>query len=362
MKLLIVDDQRSVHLYLDKVLAQADLGPPQILHAYGGQEALSLLRAEPVDLMLLDIEMPGMDGLSLLRALPTLPQPAPWVVILTAYGEFAYARAALQGGVKDYLLKPIAQDELLPKLRSLAAAREAEQLRALSQLFERCCARIAQRGAIPEGMAPEIACPAYVVCRTAPAAAPSLDALPVAFRSDVPQGAHLLSLLIPEEGAMDALLAGLQAMDGPPGVSAPQAALSMLAQATHEALTAPDAPADDAHILARIRQHIDAHYGEDLSLERMAAQFFISRFQISRLFKRQYGVNYQEYVMRVRMEAAASMLRGSRLRLYEVSEQVGFEQASHFSSAFKRHFGQSPREYRQAHGQKGPSGPAPGWE
>lgn len=352
MRLLIVDDQQSVHLYLEKVLSLSGLGIREILHAYDGQEAMDLLRTHPVELMLLDIEMPRMDGIALLRNLPTLPAPRPWVVILTAYDEFEYARAALQSGAKDYLLKPIDQAELVGKLKTLTELLREEQKERLRHLFAQQCARLAQHPDLPEGPPPESACPTYAICCLPASSARLLDRLPVEERLHKPQNGNLFALLIPAENELPNMVQILHAAHEPFGISQPYATPSRLPHALREALAAAMSLHDGTHIVARIRQYIDEHYGEELSLEEISSRFFISKFQLSRLFKKQYQVNYHDYVTQVRMKAAADLLRHSSLRLYEVSERVGYEQASHFSSVFKRYYAQSPRDYRQAHQSK----------
>ena len=70
MKLLVVDDQHSVHMYLQKALDFSALGFDDVLHAQNGVQALALIRAHHPQIMLLDIQMPQMNGLQLLEALP----------------------------------------------------------------------------------------------------------------------------------------------------------------------------------------------------------------------------------------------------------------------------------------------------
>ena len=66
MKLLIVDDQNSVHMFFEKMLSADAFGLTRILHAYNGKEALELLEAKKPDIMMLDVKMPVMDGMEAL--------------------------------------------------------------------------------------------------------------------------------------------------------------------------------------------------------------------------------------------------------------------------------------------------------
>ncbi len=118
MKLLIVDDQNSVHMFFEKMLSADAFGLTRILHAYNGKEALELLEAKKPDIMMLDVKMPVMDGMETLCRIKEMGICV-HTIILSAYNEFEYARQALLYDVKDYLLKPIDWKEVSDLLTSL---------------------------------------------------------------------------------------------------------------------------------------------------------------------------------------------------------------------------------------------------
>ena len=105
MKLLITDDQNSVHMFFDRMLNYEELGITQVFHAGNGEEALGIIKEEWPELMLLDIRMPVLDGLELLEKLQEFTFEHR-VMILSAFSEFEYAKRCMQFGVREYLLKP----------------------------------------------------------------------------------------------------------------------------------------------------------------------------------------------------------------------------------------------------------------
>jgi YesN/AraC family two-component response regulator len=107
----------------------------------------------------------------------------------------------------------------------------------------------------------------------------------------------------------------------------------------------------------KVREYVQLHYGEDLSLHTVSQLFAIDRFQLSRAFKQQFNVNYWTYVTQVRMEKAAEMLTGTDLKNSVIAAATGFVDESHFSRAFKKYYGMTPREFRQSKG--GPSAVIP---
>lgn len=118
MKLLIVDDQQSVHLFLEKMIHWDTLGITHIEHAYNGMEALESIEKNPPTIMLLDIKMPLLDGLQLVNELNSRQLPLK-IILLSAYAEFEYARLAMSLGIRDYLLKPIDPNEVQEKIQVL---------------------------------------------------------------------------------------------------------------------------------------------------------------------------------------------------------------------------------------------------
>ncbi|CAM4412827.1 response regulator [Paenibacillus alkaliterrae] len=100
--------------------------------------------------------------------------------------------------------------------------------------------------------------------------------------------------------------------------------------------------------IRQIKKYVDANCEADLSLQTVADRFDIDRFRLSREFKLEWGENYWTYVTRIRMEQAAAYLKETNWRNGMIAERTGYCDESHFSRAFKKHFGLSPREYRSA--------------
>ena len=108
MKILVVDDEALARERMLRLLAR--LAPDaQVFEAGGGEQALELAAARQPDLLLLDIRMPGMDGLEVASRLQSQAQ-APAIVFCTAYDE--YALDALDKQAVAYLLKPVREEKL----------------------------------------------------------------------------------------------------------------------------------------------------------------------------------------------------------------------------------------------------------
>jgi len=99
-------------------------------------------------------------------------------------------------------------------------------------------------------------------------------------------------------------------------------------------------------IIARAKQFISDHQTDDLSLEKVASAVHTSKFYFCKIFKRETGINFTDYLSRVRLERAKNLLLNPNLRVSEIAYEVGFQSLTHFNRVFKRILGRSPTDYR----------------
>ena len=120
---LLVDDDAAITTVLGSLLKQEGFS---VAVASSGREALSVLEKRPVDVMLTDLRMPGMDGMALLKHVSKASPDVP-IVVLSAHGTVALAVDAMKAGAADFLTKPFEREEVLFVLKkALAASSSAE--------------------------------------------------------------------------------------------------------------------------------------------------------------------------------------------------------------------------------------------
>ncbi len=115
MQVLIVDDEQPLRSAIRRALALEGYG---VSEAASGEEAISTLQTSRADAILLDVLMPGIDGLEVCRRLRAAGDTTP-VLMLTARETVSDRVAGLDAGADDYLVKPFALEELLARLRAL---------------------------------------------------------------------------------------------------------------------------------------------------------------------------------------------------------------------------------------------------
>ncbi|WP_166245471.1 response regulator transcription factor [Paenibacillus turpanensis] len=100
--------------------------------------------------------------------------------------------------------------------------------------------------------------------------------------------------------------------------------------------------------IAKIKQYIEAHYRENISLKSIAAKFYMNPVYLGQLFRKSYGLYFNEFLLQFRVQEAKKLLRTSELRIYEIAGLVGFSNADYFVTQFEKVEGKTPSEYRSA--------------
>lgn len=96
----------------------------------------------------------------------------------------------------------------------------------------------------------------------------------------------------------------------------------------------------------KIKQFVDSHYTENISLKSIAAKFYMNPVYLGQLFKKTYGIYFKDYLLQVRIKEAKKLLRQSELKIYEIAEKVGFNNTDYFVTMFGKFEKLTPSEYR----------------
>lgn len=99
--------------------------------------------------------------------------------------------------------------------------------------------------------------------------------------------------------------------------------------------------------IQKIKSYIEMNYSQNMSLKSIAAQFYVNPVYLGQLFKKTYGVYFNEFLLQLRVNEAKKLLRQScAMRVYEIAEKVGFSNADYFVTQFEKIEHMTPTEYR----------------
>ena len=118
MRVLLVDDEEELVLTLSERLVLRGIDAVGVTT---GVDALSRIKDSEFDVVVMDVKMPGMDGLEVMRAMKSI-RPGIQVILLTGRGSEKESEIGLQQGAFDYLVKPINIEDLIAKMKEAMAA------------------------------------------------------------------------------------------------------------------------------------------------------------------------------------------------------------------------------------------------
>ncbi len=259
--IVIVEDETYIRKGMVVTTPWDQLGCKVIGEAGDGQEGYELIKKLKPDIVITDVNMPIMDGIEMLKRLEGSSNTE--YIIISGYNDFAYAQQAIKLGVRDYLLKPIDDDDFYITIRKVILS--IEKKRIITRQQERSLL-------IQEGK----------------------------------------EILAEEEGF--------------------------------------DVNQDSRQIyVMNAMEWIEDHYSENIGISDAAQELKISESYLSRLFKSHMGFTFVEYLTDYRIREAIELLKDHHIKIYEVSERVGYNDPKYFGILFKKKIGVSPITFKNSY-------------
>jgi len=252
-KVVIIDDEPLIVEGLSRSIPWERWNCKVVGFGYNGIEGMEVIRREKPAIVISDISMPKMDGLTMIAGLKS-EFPYMQVAILTGYREFTYAQEAIRLGVSAFLLKPSKMDELYEAIENMT-----EKLKLFHIEEEQ-----------PEAVTEEA-----------------------------------------EEE--DSVLYNSEANN---------------------------------FVVTKALEYIKEHSRERIQLADVADHCYVSQWHLSKLLNKHTGENFSVALNKARIAEAKELLQDPSRRIYDIAEEVGFQDLAHFSRVFKKLEGISANEYR----------------
>lgn len=341
-KVLLVDDEELERKVLGFTLQNSGL-PIQILgEASNGREALAIVHQTVPDLIIMDIKMPGINGIEATRQIKAY-YPAMEVIILTAYGKFSYSQRAIKAQATDYLLKPIQPQQLIDAVKLAIDRLSRKNLYSGPSLDLTGLEEQVKTGNLEEAkrefsLLLELLSDADPNPITARLNSFGLRVLIIVIQAVLTTGADPAKVSRLEHELVQDLphiasLASLKAW----GELVLERCVSLLT--TNHSF-------NDQTLVHKAIDYIERNYACDISLDLVAAHVHLSTAYLSRIFNKKIGMGFSEYLAQIRLKEAKRRLRTSDETIDQIAEATGFSSNSYFSAVFKKHEGVTPSEYR----------------
>lgn len=360
---LIADDENVERAVVKFLLEQHFPDQFQILQAANGKEALGLVKSNHIDVLLSDIQMPFLSGIELAKEARTI-QPDVELLFFSGFDDFEYVQSALILRAVNYVLKPLdpeqfcqAVSEILSRLDTLyAVPDETRSYYALTFAADSPSAE--QTGDS------ELSDPALLKQIELAVQLKQFDQIAsltneLLGRCTAPSGRSHVYICHLAADLLQIIIEGISDLDTADFDSAAeeiytfrqfsdirqtvQHYLDLLLQKLHQEMDAPN------YAVHRVKQYIEEHYQEELTLSFLSDQVYLSPNYLSNMFTKVTGCSLNKYIKRVRMKKSRTFLIDTNMKIADIGKAVGYPTSSYFIKTFQAMYGVTPMNYRLEH-------------
>lgn len=351
VKLMVVDQSPLEGQAFEHILKKNRPNISYAGQAFSGKTGLELAKKTNPDIVFAEILIPEMDGLLMAKKLKEF-FPQILIVILTAADDLNFVEKALRIGVNDYQLKPISHQDLLSTIDTLSAIINNSHLNQplLSNKIPRCykeLLKLFHTGSIQQ---------IFNLTDTL------LSELTVESGGELN---HIRTQLInltteitsaEQNVSLNGLLTIIYKQFLNNIISA-QNTECLLAAFNKFIEKAASIYNQEDHsyrfeVISRIQEIIEFRLNDNITLEGIAGEMFFTPSYLSRLFKKEIGKNFSDYLIDRRLEKAKILLVSTNRTIDSIAQETGYENANSFRRLFKSKIGMSATEYRSSHHQQ----------
>lgn len=395
IKVLIADDEPRIRRGIKNTINWEEEGFELIGEAEDGEEALNMAKEKKPDILLLDICMPFLNGIQLIEELnKVLCNPV--VIIISGHDEFSYTQAALRLKVFDYILKPIdrynfralifkAKEEVILRKKKnekesfnnmilennisylkdnffkawISGKLNSDELKIKMENFNinysnnmgLSLIKILEKNFVGMVNKNERELISYGIINLSKEVMSNFKNLYVFpySSSRVVILCNVESIILWKEILVDLeeKITSLFKID----IIIESSLLSndpMKIKETFNKLKSNVLEkSKKTPIVLEVEKYIEKYYGdEDLSIEKVSNKLGISQTYLTRLLKKELGMNFIDYLTYIRIQNSIELMKEPSIKIYEISRLVGYSTQHYFSSVFKKHIGMSPNDYR----------------
>lgn len=392
-KVLIADDEYIIREGIRSSVDWEEFGMEVIGEAEDGEEAVELALKHQIDILLIDLNMPIMNGLAAMKNLrDELPHCK--MIVISGYDEFHYAQEAIRLQVEDYLLKPVNPEKLKKVLIELKQQMNVEVqqksfLKQAENQIKKNHVQLKERffqewiaGQLTSNEIKEqlqflelsverpvqylvIRLPDYHNNRTylqendrqnylfafENIVTKSLEKIKSAVFRD---RSNLLNVCLWERVTIEQI-AEVEAMikkDLNDNVYCHledvNEDLSDLYHVYARCKEAVDKKTRISPIVKQAQIFVQKHYQDSsLTLERVAGELHVTTVYLSRMMKQELGISYSGLLTQMRIDKAVNLLKTTDMSIREIADKVGYESQHYFSTIFKKLVGVSPKRFKQ---------------
>ncbi|NMF07035.1 response regulator transcription factor [Clostridium beijerinckii] len=396
-KLVIADDEPKIRRGIENILNWSEFGIEIVGQAEDGEIALEIIKENRPDIILLDINMPFLNGLDLLQKLKEIGNSG-IVIIISGYDDFSYAQKALQYNVFDYILKPVSKkniEEIIIKAtnkliekgkennylewvkRQLAENKEVLQKTFFSEWFNN---KLSDEQVLKEMSFFDIEFGRNIGIMVIKIVEKlnvevsvrnwSIELLEFAIANILNDGFKDLELkyifnddkkniiLVSKINDMGWWISSAKEIQKEIykylkcNVLIEQASVfndvfKIKDEYTKIMNSVNEKKKCSSMVLLAIKYIEDNYYSNELSINYISNKLEVTSSYLSKLLKKETGLSFIDYLTKIRIKKAMYIMEDPAVKIYDVAELVGYSNQHYFCRAFKKVVGVSPTEYKR---------------
>jgi two-component system, response regulator YesN len=386
--LVIADDEKNIREGLSRFIDWAELGFNVVMKCEDGDEVIDYINAMSVDVVLCDIRMSRKSGLDVAKYIFENSLNIK-VVLMSGYQEFEYAKKALEYNVVSYIVKPIELEEIKEKFIKIKD--DFDRIKSIKEKMEQEKKKAIEAQNIILKKEGGIYKDVYELLEEIREEAENNRGDQQDFKALIDQQSHLIEYFLEFEkpsiyNTFKDISAKIINMPFNFGLKFLENTLVLLlnrissfyvgltikedlkaeikniskAENYSSALqifekwidTAVNAIEENNNsntelIIKRANKYIEENYMDDLTLEKVAEVVFLSPVYLSKVYKKNMGINFIDYITKIRIERSKELLSNKKLKVYEISNLVGYKNLKYFYKIFKNYTGYTPNTYRE---------------
>ena len=332
---LVADDEKLERDLIRFLLTRDFPGKFRIMEAAHGEEALTLIRQEKVDILLTDVQMPFRSGIELAQEARLLA-PDMEILFFSGFDDFDYVRGALLLRAVNYILKPVNPEEfqqiisgILSQLDSRIITFNKSSSYYNDSFYDNSGPTEEPDRATPQSDQMLLENIALAVSLKRPDQVTNLlqiiiSAIPSLTDADFEAVAEKVYTLRHFSDIRETILHYV----------------TLLTDSLHQEVDGAN------YSILLVKQYIAEHYGEDLTLNLLAEQVYLSPNYLSNMFTKVTGCSLHKYLKQFRMKKAQEFLVGSNMKIVDICKAVGYPTPSYFIKTFQKMYGVTPSAYR----------------
>lgn len=359
INVLIVDDEKIVREGLLKYVEWEEYNMQVVTTAENGEIALDIVNKQKVDLVITDIYMPQVDGIKLIKKLESM-ENAPLVVLISGYSDFNYAQTALRSNiVEDYILKPLDFDQMdmvLSKVsQKIKSSNTSVQFPTLDDDEWKVYTSTSASAILKSHTSVISKLKEGNLDDTIKEFEKSIQSCKNKNRSHnfISRFCIELAINICELALEDIESLDLNKNDPVKEITKLKSEEEIIEYVKSVIIKAYNARRNMVNenislLIKAVLKYINVNYSRyELSLNMISEEFNVSTSYVSNKFKEEVGTNFIKYLNGLRVKKAKEYLKNLSLKVYMVSEKVGYEDVRYFSRIFRKYTGYTPTEYQK---------------